>query len=229
MDLMSIKKKSFASVYIIVAMLLNVISLPAQTNSLSKNGMFVAEKVKQGETFKSLSQKYYGNEVFWGYIFKANQSEIPRPDALRAGMSVTIPQAEALEINANNSASVEKAKELNNKILSGKSDAFVPSTTVSGKSSPLSPPPSHAIAKNSGSVVTKDGDTFRVLALKYYGSKEFWGYIYEANKSLFPNPNRLLKGVSVVIPDAKSLEIDANNPASIEKARELGRKILSKS
>ncbi len=83
-----------------------------------------------------------------------------------------------------------------------------------------------AISKATREVVS-EGTTFRTLALKHYGSKEFWVYIYQANKAKIPNPNKLRYGLSITIPDAKSLGIDAKDPASIKRAKLLNDKILN--
>lgn len=77
------------------------------------------------------------------------------------------------------------------------------------------------------SVVVKSGDTFRTLALQYYGSKDFWGYIYQANKAKVANPNSLSQGVTLVIPSASSLGIDANDASSVSKAKALGAKLMN--
>jgi nucleoid DNA-binding protein/phage tail protein X len=87
--------------------------------------------------------------------------------------------------------------------------------------------PSTTNTSNSTTDVTSNGATFRTLALKHYGSKEFWVYIYQANKGKVPNPNMLHAGIKVVIPDAASLGIDANNPASVQKAIRLGTQVLN--
>lgn len=71
------------------------------------------------------------------------------------------------------------------------------------------------------------GASFRTLALKYYGSKDFWGYIYQANKSIVPDPNNLKYGLKISIPDAKSLGINVNDPNSLKKAKQLNNKILN--
>lgn len=75
--------------------------------------------------------------------------------------------------------------------------------------------------------VVSEGATFRTLALKHYGSKEFWVYIYQANKAKIPHPNMLRYGLKVTIPNAQSLGIDAKNPASIKKAKQLSDKVLN--
>ncbi len=92
------------------------------------------------------------------------------------------------------------------------------------------PKPTESVAKTvtkSKSEVISDGETFRTLALKYYGSKDYWVYIYQANKSTVPNPNKLKAGLKLTIPDAKSLGIDAKDPNSIKHARQLSSKVLN--
>lgn len=66
------------------------------------------------------------------------------------------------------------------------------------------------------------------MAKKYYGSKDFWVYIYEENKAKIGNPNRLQPGVELVIPPAEKYGIDANNPESVSKAKRKATEILKK-
>lgn len=75
-------------------------------------------------------------------------------------------------------------------------------------------------------ITVKYGDTYRTLALQYYGSKEFWGYIYQANKQKAPNPNILQIGAQIIIPDGKSLGINVKDQQSLSKARKLGEALL---
>lgn len=56
------------------------------------------------------------------------------------------------------------------------------------------------------------------MALKHYGNKVFWVYIYEENKDRIKNPNKIPIGTRLVIPDRSKYGIDADNPASVEKA-----------
>lgn len=77
-------------------------------------------------------------------------------------------------------------------------------------------------------VEVKYGDTFRTLALKYYGHKDFWIYIYQANKDKVPNPNILQIGVRITIPTAASMGIDASSVQSIQKARALADSLSDK-
>ena len=63
------------------------------------------------------------------------------------------------------------------------------------------------------------GDRLTLLALEFYGSKDFWVYIYEENKDVMPNPNRLSIGLEVKIPDPRKYAIDADSPSSLAKAK----------
>jgi len=65
------------------------------------------------------------------------------------------------------------------------------------------------------------GNRLTLMAKKYYGNKDFWVYIYEANKSKIPDPDRIAQGTLIRIPKLDSRLIDANNPRCIKKAREL--------
>lgn len=64
-----------------------------------------------------------------------------------------------------------------------------------------------------------DGDRLTLLALEFYGSKDFWVYIYEENKTIMPNPNRLPVGLEVKIPDPRKYDIDAGSQRSVDKAK----------
>jgi len=60
-----------------------------------------------------------------------------------------------------------------------------------------------------------------LISLKYYGAKDFWVYIYEANKERISNPDDISSGTLIRIPKLDSRLIDASNPRCIKKAKEL--------
>lgn len=57
------------------------------------------------------------------------------------------------------------------------------------------------------------------MARKYYGEMLFWVYIYEENKGILGNPNRIKPGTIVIIPEAEKYGIDKNDSVCIEKAK----------
>ena len=70
-------------------------------------------------------------------------------------------------------------------------------------------------------VQVQAGDRLTVFALKKYGHKAFWVYIYQENKSKIKDPNNLPVGITIVLPAAKKYEINARDTNSINKALEL--------
>ncbi len=80
--------------------------------------------------------------------------------------------------------------------------------------------------KPTGKVVLSEGKTLRLLALDLLGDREFWVYIYLANKDKILNPNKIPSGITLVLPDKSAYFIDASDPHSVAKAKSLGKEIL---
>lgn len=78
--------------------------------------------------------------------------------------------------------------------------------------------------------ITK-GNTLTSIAKETYGHKAFWVYIYEENKAIIANPNNIALGTELVLPPASKYAINAEDEASVarakEKERELNRKFPS--
>ena len=67
----------------------------------------------------------------------------------------------------------------------------------------------------------KPGNRLTNISKRYYGAKDFWVYIYEANKDRISNPDDIATGTIIKIPKLDSRLIDINNPRCLEKAKEL--------
>lgn len=67
-------------------------------------------------------------------------------------------------------------------------------------------------------VKIQKGDRLTLIALKYYGHKFFWVYLYEANKDVIKNPDNVPVGTTIKIPAPEIYGIDAKNKASVSKA-----------
>ena len=67
----------------------------------------------------------------------------------------------------------------------------------------------------------KPNGRLTIMAKRYYGSKDFWVYIYEANKDRIPDPDRISEGTLIRIPKLDHRLIDPANPRCIKKAKEL--------
>ncbi len=72
-----------------------------------------------------------------------------------------------------------------------------------------------------------EGSRLAWLSKKYYGAKDFWVYIYEANKDILPDPNAIPVGTQIRIPRLPKDLIDTNNPESMNQAKTLQDQILN--
>lgn len=81
---------------------------------------------------------------------------------------------------------------------------------------------------NTESIILKEGDGLMRIAERKYGHKVFWVYIYEENKDILRDPNRIPLGVSLRLPVANKYGIDPNNTKSLERALILQRSLFSK-
>lgn len=72
------------------------------------------------------------------------------------------------------------------------------------------------------------GSRLARMAQRYYGTSDFWVYIYEANKENIPNPDNIMAGTLIRIPKLDPRLIDADNPRCIQKAKELHDIYVSK-
>jgi nucleoid DNA-binding protein len=89
---------------------------------------------------------------------------------------------------------------------------------------PSTPAPRKTIATT---VRVERGNRLNLFALKYYGNKVFWVYIYQRNQSKLTDPDNIPVGIDLLIPVASDYQIDANSPASVRKAAILQSQILS--
>jgi nucleoid-associated protein YgaU len=48
--------------------------------------------------------------------------------------------------------------------------------------------------------VVQEGETLTAISLKYYGTKDRWKEIYEANRSTIPDPNHIKAGQKLIVP-----------------------------
>ena len=70
------------------------------------------------------------------------------------------------------------------------------------------------------------GVNLTLLAHKYYGDRDFWVYIHEANNNKYEKPGNIPAGVEINIPKLDKRLIDVSNPLCKEKARELQSKYM---
>ncbi len=58
----------------------------------------------------TMARKYYGEMLFWVYIYEANKEKLGNPNLVKPGTSVTIPDLRQYGVDGNDSANIEIAK-----------------------------------------------------------------------------------------------------------------------
>ena len=69
-------------------------------------------------------------------------------------------------------------------------------------------------------VEVAEGARLAWYSTKYYGSYQFWPYIYAANRDIMSSPNDLERGTVIKIPKLPKEMIDANNDIAIQWCEE---------
>lgn len=72
------------------------------------------------------------------------------------------------------------------------------------------------------------GSRLTRISERHYGAKEFWVYIYEANKDKFVTPDQIIPGTTLKIPKLNPALADKNNPRCMEYALKLHDLYLKK-
>lgn len=74
----------------------------------------------------------------------------------------------------------------------------------------------------------RQGSRLAQIAFRHYGVREFWVYIYEANRDKLNTPDDLAVGMELIIPVLSPEIGDRNNPECIEIAKKLQDKYINR-
>lgn len=142
-----------------------------ESGSASDSNSMRIYVIRPGDTLSNIAARELGTASLADNIFLSNRDVILDPDHLMVGMKIKLPAQEG---------------------VAGYGD-LSPGTDSS--STPRRPTQGlgrvHRVAR---------GDTMSSIALQYYGSSSAWRFLYEANKSVVPDPNRLSVGTELTIP-----------------------------
>mgnify|MGYP006279132647 CR=1 FL=1 len=131
-------------------------------------------KVQKGDTLSAISREFYGASSKWRKILEANRDVLQRPEELRPGMNLMIPDASAESPRAERSADADKP------LLTGQDNDEDAGTRY---------------------YEVKKSDTLWSLAEKFYGSGKQFKKILEANEDLISDPSDLERDMRLVIPE----------------------------
>ena len=74
-------------------------------------------RMAAGSSLTQVAMEYYGNTVFWVYIYEHNKSRIPNFNNVPVGTEITLPSPKTYGIDAKNEKSVQKAREKQRQLL----------------------------------------------------------------------------------------------------------------
>lgn len=85
-------------------------SLRIDTVSLTVPQSQITDTVSTNRFLTTMSREYYGEMIFWVYIYEENKDILSNPNRIKPGTVVKIPPAEKYNINRNDSTSLSIAK-----------------------------------------------------------------------------------------------------------------------
>ncbi|MDR0748810.1 MAG: HU family DNA-binding protein [Tannerellaceae bacterium] len=89
-----------------------------ETNPTPDSNVIANVQIKRGDRLNLIALDYYGNKLFWVYIYEHNKSKITNPNSIPVGLELEIPAKSVYNIDANDQASVRRASVLQSQILS---------------------------------------------------------------------------------------------------------------
>lgn len=91
--------------------------------------------------------------------------------------------------------------------------------TTAASENPFTAPRHYTVF--SDTVTINPGSRLTLIALRHYGHKNFWVYIYEANRDIISNPNNVEIGTKIRIPVLPPQLVDPDDPEAVDYARSL--------
>ena len=89
-------------------------------SATSNNNVLARVTIQPGQRLTLIAERYYGDKVFWVYIYEYNKTQIgSNPNLLRTGMEILVPAKALYGIDANSAASIDKATDIQRQIMEG--------------------------------------------------------------------------------------------------------------
>jgi nucleoid DNA-binding protein len=76
-------------------------------------------RLAAGSTLREVALEYYGDKVFWVYIYEHNKSRIKDPDVVAVGTELVIPAPNTYGINSRSNASLQRALQKQRQLMTG--------------------------------------------------------------------------------------------------------------
>lgn len=134
----------------------------------------------------------------------------------------TIPPTETTVLPAEQASKIADSTSVQDSLSLQSVDSVTTVHSVSAVSSSQSSSPE---ANRAEQVRLRPGDRLSRLALKKYGHKAFWVYIYEENRMRLKDPDNIPVGAVITLPAATKYQIDPTDTNSVNRALLLQRSL----
>ena len=95
-------------------------STQSTASTTSNNNVLARVRMEPGQRLTLIAEQYYGNKVFWVYIYEYNKATIgSNPNLVRTGMEILVPSKALYGIDAQSAASIDKATDIQRQIMEG--------------------------------------------------------------------------------------------------------------
>lgn len=96
--------------------LTQMLSKKNENLKIGSNGHPELIRVQENDNILSISERYLGNSKFWPYLLMVNKEKLPSANALKAGMTLYLPDSAYYDLNLNDTLAIKKAEEIANKL-----------------------------------------------------------------------------------------------------------------
>lgn len=134
----------------------------------------------------------------------------------------TTPSTETTVLPAEQAPKIADSTSVQDSLSLQSVDSIAMGHSVSAISSSQSSSPE---ANRAEQVRLRPGDRLSRLALKKYGHKAFWVYIYEENRMRLKDPDNIPVGAVITLPAASKYQIDPTDTNSVNRALLLQRSL----
>jgi nucleoid-associated protein YgaU len=164
--------------------------------------------VAKGETLAAICRQYYSADQVYSKckdVMKLNG--IDKPEKLRAGQSLKIPDAAEQVASADGDKTVEPVKSAlsSTGLLVPVKDQTLVGMVNPDKSRVNLDVKESLETKSLKTYTVQSKDTLGKIAKRFYGSEKAWTRIYEMNKSVLKNPHALRTGLNLKLPASGEL------------------------
>lgn len=139
--------------------------------------------VEAGDTLSKLASEHLGSATRWRELFEANKDKLDRPESLRAGMTLELPQPSPPSPRASTQSRVTPSP----------LRVLAPPVTQTE--------PRTAEAAGFEAYVVEPGDSLYAIAASQLGDGKRWREVYQANRNRLADPDAVVVGQTLKIPN----------------------------